>query len=666
MCGASIFTQRKKKRDIKDMFIVYLTITALYSFICLLLGLSLIKLISQGKKSYAKSMPVAIVASGFLLGQGVFANAWMLLGLGSYFNVYVVWGILIFVLLAGAFFVKDNVSAITAKLRELPGQVDCLPFEWKALLSLIALLAITLGFESVIAPPYGDAEGFYMVLPKIMASSERLIPQVNFNIQSQMGLSGEMHYAALMLLADPQVAKLFTWITAVALSLMLMSICSEGGILIRGKIIAMVMLLTSSAFTNYICNGKVDIYGGAFGLAAYFWALKTDEEPSSLAYILAGLFTGFAAVAKFSNIPVVVPGVMAIVAWNHLHTAKVEAIGSNIGYPKFFKGLTLVAVFIFAAILPHLFKNYELFSEPLAPFFFFSTEGYKWADVEWFSRDTTNFILKTYPIALIFGQYPTQEANLSALTLSFAPLILLHRESSFPGKKRIYQITSAAILGVVIWVVGRPSIISPRYIMATLLLFVPLAAVGAERIFLFQRGKTILKSVMLTAMSLMLAILIFQNYWTFHKIKNYILGIRSTTAEYSAYSKPLLALNDISSVGDRIYLAGFYSYYLRPDLLQCLNGDDDRNALKSCNTAGDRWECLYKRGFKYLLIQSPSHKWMIESFKPETAPTWMTVSPVYRDDRGVVFKITSNDPGKRPGLVCRQIHHPAWDLVETY
>ena len=73
----------------------------------------------------------------------------------------------------------------------------------------------------------GDAAAFYMILPKIMANSHELIPVPGYESFMSVGLQGEMHYAALMVLGSADAAQLFEWPTILAGAVIFLAIGSK-------------------------------------------------------------------------------------------------------------------------------------------------------------------------------------------------------------------------------------------------------------------------------------------------------------------------------------------------------------------------------------------------------------------------------------------------------
>ena len=129
------------------------------------------------------------------------------------------------------------------------------------------------------------------------------------------------------------------------------------------------------------------------------------------------------------------------------------------------------------ALLPHLIKNGLLFNNPLAPF---GTDLMNLLNQDWFGPATTRRVLLTYPLALTFGDYWGQLGNLSPLILGFLPLAIFLPRPRNPVTSPLIVLTLAALVGVLAWITIRPSMLLPRYMLATLLLFVLLPARAAE------------------------------------------------------------------------------------------------------------------------------------------------------------------------------------------
>jgi hypothetical protein len=631
--------------------LIYLIITIIYSASCICLGMVILSFFLSGKDWWHKQSQLTVFATSFLFGQGILANIWIIAGLFGVFTSVLIWVIITLILAAYLFRFKFRNPVSATDIFILTKTIKEQTLSWKFISILLVFLGILLAIKSVVLPPTGDAEAFYMVLPKILVDSHHLFPQPNFNSFSQIGLSGEMHFAALISLASPYAAKFFVWIDALALTAMLLAICSTIGCTLKGKITAIVILLTSTTVTAYIFDGKVDLFGAAFGLAAYYWILQTRSNEGRVPYILTGIFLSFAMIAKFSNIPVIIPGVLLILIWN-TNISKRKAKESVI---EFSGNLMIIGFFAAILIIPHLIKNLVLFNEPFAPFYFFKAHGTKWIEQAWYSPETTKYILKTYPLALVFGRYPMQGGTISALIFAFMPLFLILPEWAALKERKLLQIIASALLGVGLWMIIRPSVLAPRYILSTLLLFIPVAAWIVEKIF--EREK-----LMLLKFSVTLSMIIFLILTCYQlQVRNTLAGayhwLKDKSYDYEAKGG-IAFLNTNAHRGDRIFFEGYYTYYLRSDLLQCINNPEE----KEVNELDMNY--LYDHGYKYFISDTSIDRKTKEFIQSEDSRSWLTVAKVYDDYYNTIYHIISNDSTKMPAYYCKQCNPPVWSVLK--
>lgn len=620
-----------------------IAISILYSMSCLGAGWFLLERI------YPKSMKggqngVACVASSFLLGQCLLVSVWTALGLIGIFTSKAV------LMYMSVFIVVSLITTYTlrADLRLLWVKVGCffgaLTRLWKIYACLLVLTVIFYGTMSVVRPPSCDAEAFYMVLPKIMAFAERLYPQPNYSSFSQIGLFGEMHYAALFSIAGVPAAKFFVWLTSISALAMVDGIASQCGLGARGRCIAVGMALSSTAFTTHIMDGKVDIFGVALGLCAFNWILLLREYRSRSPMFGVGFIAGWSCIAKFSNIPVVLSGLGLLYLWNRLFVRNEPRDRNEPTKPLrkiISHDIALSAFGVIIAILPHIIKNYVLFGEPFAPFLFLS-HGSSWVDQAWFSPEATRFILATYPVALTFGIYPMQIGNLSVLILAFLPLAIFLDRPKQLVSSALTQVSVTALMCLAIWMVVRPSVLAPRYILATLFLFIPLAARSAEHVLEGLKFRNYLKVVVISALFSampigLLGIGLTRLPHVFFKGQ----GIAETFT--TQYSPALNEVNLLVQPGERVYVAGYYTFSLNPELLQGLNVREESSRLSGQDEVSEKWKYLFARGFSYMVIQKPTHASYLDMFCVDMVPSWMNVRNVFEDQDNVVFELRARD-----------------------
>jgi hypothetical protein len=535
----------------------------------------------------------------------------------------------------------------------------------RVIIGACLLLLGLFGIGAFLSPPRGDAEAFYMTYPKIIAASERIIPMPipGYWSFSQVGLMGEMHFAVLMQLSGVQAAKLFVWPISVAAALMLMGVAAESGVGRTGQWFAVIMLLTSSAFTTHITNGKVDLFAAALGISAFYWGLKASScqwRKSALA--VTGLCTGFAVVAKLPYIVALAPSVLLLVMARH-YLAERRPKGRTL--------LSLLAVagqlflWFTIAVIPHMIKNEVFFQAPLTPLI--GPPELTWlTEQSWLSPDATRWIVLTYPYALMFGSYHMQEGRLSFLVLVFIVLALgLPRARLILQHSALAQITIAALVGTVVWVFLKPSVFAPRYILATLLMFIPLAAGAAEYGYHSESKSRWLWIGVIAFAILALGIAAHRplTKWPFHLMR-YVKGEFSECELASKYCNRLATLNQVAASGARIYFAGYYGFWLRADLLQCRQSPKEAGLLESVGAMSGKWTHLVDHGFEYLVIDKLTHRSALESLDKSHAPDWLKIENIWDDPLVLIYKITPKDQRRNAKVACRQISGPAWDIVE--
>lgn len=636
-----------------------IAIATAYSSACLLLGYAIIPKSQVSGKTHL----LGTLTGAFLLGECVFSALWLALGLAGQFSKPLI--------------VSTLVIAAAASLPLLPKKLlfargapsivvhrKPLGVIWYVLCAITLLWAVKLFCATLNLQPQGDAELFYMVIAKIMASSHRLMPQPNYLSTSQLGLFGELHYAALMSISGLKAAKLITWFTAVAATLMVVALCEEAKVGTKGKIVAIMLVMTSSAFSNRIMDGKVDVYGAALGLAAYYWALREHGRHSNRDYALSGIFCGFAIVAKLTNLPVIVPGLLLVIIINRFAQTKECSTTLRLRSALAVKDIAILVCMVCVGMVPHFVKNAMLFHEPFAPFFFMHNHGTDWASGSYLSARDTAFLLATYPIALTFGHYSTQWGTISPLVLGFVPLsFFLPRNGALLGS-RLLRMSLAAAAGVVCWMAFQPSFIAPRYILATLLLFIPLAAKAVENMLESEKQPRICSAAVFGALVTLSLIPLYP------QVKgpiNQIIAKRApvfSAEQMGIYYDGLEVVNETAAMGDRVLLFGCYAFYLRPDLLQCLLSDSEaNNLLPDCRRNEIDWRYAILRGCKYVIIQKPIWPKIEAKIAASKLPRWLHLVKLFDDPNQAIYSVVVTDTTIIADVVTRQIHAPAWDVL---
>jgi len=606
-----------------------------------------------------RSMP--FLATAFLLGQAVLANVWLVLGLQAWLSQTVVLLVLLASMVAGLPFARRGIVRLPVKIWEEIGWWSNQGIALRLVLAASMVLLLLLGIGAFVRPPVGDAEAFYMAYPKIIAASERVTPMPTYWSFSQVGLIGEMHFAALMQLSGVQAAKLFVWPISLASAIMLMGVAAESGLGRIGQWFAVMILVTSTAFTNHITDGKVDLFAAALGIAAFYWALKvTGGAWRQSALAIAGLCTGFAVVAKLPYVVALLPSIFVLLVGR-------EYLGEASTKQRSLMSLFSVAgqfgFWIIVAAIPHMIKNGLFFGAPFTPIIG-PPELTTLTEQVWLPPETTGWVVLTYPFALVFSDY-VGGGKISFLWLAFLFLTPLLPRAKPLLHSSLAQLTAVALVGTALWVFVKPSVLAPRYILATLLMFVPLAAGAAEHVYQIEDKRRWLgvAVVSLLIVALTIAIQGPVKKWPL-SLMRYAGGKLSECELAKKYCPSLTRLNERASPGARVYFAGYYGFWLRPDLLQCRQTPTDERLLASSETTRKRWTTLFERGFRYVVIDKSTHQSALVAFDPSQVPDWMNNENIWDDSRMAIYEVKARKKQYAANVACRQISNPAWDVVE--
>lgn len=680
------------------MIFFSILIALIYAFVNQLFGLILLKPFAGKIKD---NSALATLATAFLIGSGMLSGIWTILGIIGWLKFFGILAILVIIIIFSFFVWKDFWNLQKSVFYSFLKFFRSLSLFWRAIFVLLCFLLVIFGAGAVILPPLGDAEGFYMVLPKITAYLGRLIPQPNYDRVSQIGLLGEMHYTVLISLFHWTAAKFFVWFNVLAVIGLIISISSLAGLKNVGKIIVLAIIFTSPTFTNFITDGKVDIFGAAFGLAAYYWLLKADKN-QLIALGLTGMFAGFAVMAKLSNILVIIPAIIFVVIWNNFHNfRKVFRTGQIV--KKSFISLIIIGSFFIVVLLPHLVKNAILFGNPLAMSLSInkpnewskpvwsqpnlspaalkvnsipsepshpepshpeplhpepsSSESLHIAKVDFPEKTVINYekiirpetveklkpVLKTVeriiyyiltaPFAFTFWEFPGKGGNLSVLVLIFLPLIFIYRSKNLLAK----QILAMSLSGIIIWLIVRSSAITPRYILATLLLFIPVLAYGAEKIVL-DKKISVSKALIMAAISLILLSFILGNVKMLEKFINVATGKQNEEAYFGPNYSGLSYLNGVAGRTDRVFFLGYSTFFMKPELI--VNMNTNKEMLDFINLRTDtHWQYLLDHKFKYIILQKSSQLPVVMHMQTREIPENISIKSIYSDANIDIFEL---------------------------
>lgn len=641
-------------------------VMAAYLLACLGAGLLLLKLAAAaGWNTHPQSTSPALqLATAFLLGLGLLNILWTLLALAAIFSPPVVLAVtligIVGVILAG-----------TGLLRSFGGQVKGIfsdlradSWGWQAA-ALLGGLFFLFGAASLGSAWSGDATAFYLTLAKLMAAAHEFLSVPGYESFNGISLFGEFHLAALLSLGSADAAKLFTWAIMPAGLIILAGLTRAIGGSRRAQVLAVIMMLTSSAVIWIYGNGKVDLFAAVLGLGAYYWAFESGcrARRTPLALALAGLMTGWACLAKISYLPALLPGVVLLVAHEDL-IALVKAAGQRDSrairelLAAQIKTQLQFGLWAIAAFSIHTIRVSVLYNNPLAPFIN-SNAGV--TNQVWFTPATTRWILLTYPFALTYGSYWAQSGTLSPLILAFFPLLLIPAANK-TRSMGLMAIFFAALIGATTWAALRPSVMAPRYILSTLLLFIPPVACAAETISRREvRPRLLGAGVIIFTHVILLATFLYylDAPLQFADTIAYLKGNLSECDRDIVHCHVVKSINDDAPPGSRVFARSSFKYWMRGDLLQCVS-DSAEHILPQDDGIDAVWIVMYQRGFDYLYLDEATFPGISKPLHLDDLPDWVKVTSL--DRRGLIeaYRVEYQNPPADRQVICQETRPNVW------
>jgi hypothetical protein len=531
---------------------------------------------------------------------------------------------------------------------------------WKIVVLLIIVLVALCGIICFLPLfTWSDSSAYYFSMAKLLSGSRKFSVLGGYEWFMPVGMSSILHYAALMSLGSEWGSKLFVLPVCLAGAIVLSAIAGTVGVDKRGKWLVLAMYFSSTVISLSVRQGKDDIFGATLGISAFFFIMQTDNVSVLWRYCIAGVLAGFAIVAKISYLPLIIPcSMLFILLWENQSGDRKNIILKNISI--FFAGLSL-------PLLLHIVKNYVLIGEPLAPFFYLKGDpGFGPMVGEYYSVNTTIKIILTYPLQLVYGRHSQQAGQISLLLVAFLPLGLLLKKADNLCRKKIFTITLTGMAGIVIWLLLRPTVFAPRYILYTLLLLMPLSAKFAECVYQDKTIPSFLKSA-ITAFCILYLILNINTVMKRSYIREYLADKGSEYNMEGSLTQAAAKLNKIAEPGTRILSLNYYPYWYRSDLLQCMSSGYELRKIYGYNnevqTSYDAWTYIYERGFKYVFVCKYSGNMGFLNIKK--IPEWLEVNEIINVDGNKVYKLTSNDPIKRPRISTKEYKPSIWKIVDS-
>lgn len=579
-------------------------ITALYALACLNLGAW-----SLRRADVAQTSGLATrFALAFSLGQGIFACLWLLVALAGWLYPTLTLPVLALALLLGLAphrKLRATPSVVLGRelMHAIPRALATLsrPERW---LALGTLLTATLYVLQSLAPfPQGDAVAYYLVVAKITALTGKLGLSW-FNYVPTFTFFGEGHFAVLYQLAGESAMLWFDSLIAVNLLLAIYALGQQVNLSIRGRLVSILIFLSTSAFTSTIGGGKLDITGAQFGVSAVlacFAALETVAAPHGRWLVLGAALTAFSVMAKVSN--ALLGPVIGLAFLHRLRQPKTD--------PK--AVLRAALVFGVAAavfLIPLFLKNWLMLGQPFVPFLPPRTaDGPIWTggqlrqalSLVHAQRTLSNLDLALLPFVWTFANRDWMAGNISPLYLGLLP--------GFLGRRPVSQVRLLVWMGLLalaIWFVVSPWTLQTRYhFIGLALLTTPFGWLAAQWLHDKSWRRWALIALVLTlVISLVNA----------RKVRLTLAYLRGQIDRATLFTKHSWMRNAYSFAalvnervpqGERVYLARggwYYTYFLDDRILRAAQQPDEALAAWKAGFTPETWQHLYAGGFRWFML----------------------------------------------------------------
>jgi len=557
---------------------------------------------------------------GFVLGQGVLGVIWLALALAGIFRASLMqtvctlgWALGCVQLFVWRKRVAHKVSWAWVRLRQ-----SCQNRSWYMVVGTgIGLIVFLRGVIALLPPTNDDALSWYLVVPKMIAFSQKLQLQPFATPHNALyPLQIEIHWAVLFTLANETAVKMWDYLCSLSflcgVGLLARSLTASR----RVAVLALLMMLSTSGFFDLMGSGKTDNAAAQYGAAAFLW-ITLWPVGGHRAAMLTGLCLGWAMASRYTNI-ILFPAVVLFAVLRIHGFWRVFLVESlKVQMWKFW--ITNALVCGIAAICaggPMLVKNFLLVGCPLAPvfgcqetFWTGALEGIREGIRIAYPQRLPLVKILSSPFSLTFSHQEGMLGNISPLFLGFLPLLWIYQHFSLVRSALIAGF--AGLISVSMWwLIVNELPPYPRWILVPLGLFAVLlsaATIAAEQ---DCRPARLVHWLIRGAILLVLFFLLFQNRAVLYGIR-YLAAIDSRGAIYGTYAyysyDVATWLNAQVQPGQRVAAEDWFRcrYFVDPHILLNSETTEERQWLwerRRLLSIPDRWTFYRQKGFTYVIV----------------------------------------------------------------
>lgn len=609
----------------------------LFCLIYIMAGILPVLYIASKHKSESNNSitTIIVLGSSFLVGYGIFSTVFFLLAYFYSFTAFNILWITILVSLPGLIPTANLLRGSFIKTRSEPNNkssgINTDHFYWMSIVLLFTSLLLSTSRFSY------DAVALYFSNAKITALTNHLMFfQGDSLLVSEMQVG--IQFSALIQIFSEQTARLLPWLSGCVILVFSIAIAEKIGLPAKTKGIIFALVLTSTAFTDLLGDGKVDLTSSALALAAVYWLVDNDDKNKNL---LAGFFAGLAMASRIYNVFLLTIFIGALYLLRIYFKRK---DGEFYGLGPFVLSLTWVVIGAALPLTFHLFENWLVYHDAFAMLNYanaLSTNKWQWS----FDPQSIWLLRLTYPFIVTFLNTSQSLGNISPLLLGFLPNVFfsaVRKRIRFP--RLLIEVTGAALVTLVLWTTLFFTILEIRYIFFLwFIFFIAISEVIVvtleDKSFIFNRTLSTLTILLLVFSALRVVYISIDSYSPLDKQGN----PQCSRFYFCDYLK---SINESAPQGSRTLTLSAFRYYLRPDLFACSTKGDEYVALHDASMIGADafWEEVYRQGYEYIAYEN---NYTVRHLRyeilpdPSNTPDWMKIKPIYGTpgDETVAYQI---------------------------
>jgi len=619
---------------------------------CVSLGASIFHIFClENKITNATSPFWTLIPTSFLIGNAIYSL--LFLALASLFHLS---AMLSFVLLS-----LGHLSGLPQLRKLSPPVLHFNSGKGQIIVVLSAAIIAVSIFQSSARISY-DSSSIYFSNAKLTALEQ----QTNYFIDNTFVVSAfhsVIQYTVIIQIFGEQAARMLTWLFGLVSIVIALSLAKSVGASPLARRILPVLILTSTAFSDLLGDGKVDLFSTAYSLAAVYWlVIKKQNHPQmKFQYLLSGVLIGFACILRPYN--VLFLGMFVLI-----YTVQQVKLG-RLHFLQVVRLLSWMALGSVGFAIYHLVINKVVLGSPLA--FLDSLTQIDTTDGPWdFNPETIWVYRLLYPLVVTFKNSGASLGNISPLVLVFSSILAtpdIRKRITIQKETSALSISAGIVL--LLWIFVSFTVVEVRYVLFLwIILFIPVAEIAAGT---FDAKFSVLRHLAKWWIILLAIFILVRSIYISIATYSPLDAKGNPQCSGDVFCSHFTPINEIAQKGERVLTLSAFRYYLRTDLFACSTTKEEYRKLKALSFADSElfWQEVYRMGYTYVAFEegyAMSHLGFSD-MPFSNPPDWVQLSPITISSKVyniVTYKFNSVNPPVNSETVCKQDSSGIWHLQQ--